>query len=87
MRNLPASLYLYPVVLGIALIALGVACWPGPAVIGMLTYGLAVTVYLAYLGFAAALSRHSFGRQSCCTQSYVVLSRAWFTQEMKREST
>ena len=39
-------------VAGIALIALGIACWPGPARVGMLTYGAAVTVYLAYLGLA-----------------------------------
>ncbi len=38
-------------VAGIALIALGVACWPGPALVGMLTYGAVVTLYLAYLGF------------------------------------
>ena len=40
-------------VLGIALIALGVACWPGTALCGMLTYSAAVTLYLLYLGFAA----------------------------------
>jgi hypothetical protein len=38
-------------VAGIALIALGVACWPGGALAGMLTYSVAVTMYLAYLGF------------------------------------
>ena len=37
---------------GITLIALGVACWPGPPRVGMLTYGAAVTLYLAYAGFA-----------------------------------
>jgi hypothetical protein len=37
-------------VLGIALIALGVACWPGPALLGMLTYGALVMLYLLYLG-------------------------------------
>jgi hypothetical protein len=37
-------------VLGIALIALGVACWRGPPLLGMLTYGAAVTLYLSYLG-------------------------------------
>jgi hypothetical protein len=36
--------------LGIALIALGVACWPGTPLVGMLTYSAAVTLYLAYLG-------------------------------------
>jgi hypothetical protein len=43
-------------VAGIALIALGVACWPGPPLVGMLIYSAAVTVYLAYLGFAAGLT-------------------------------
>ena len=43
-------------VLGIALIALGVACWPGPPRVGMLTYSAAVTLYLAYVGFAGGLS-------------------------------
>ena len=37
-------------VTGIALIALGVACWPGTPLLGMLTYSAAVTLYLAYLG-------------------------------------
>ena len=39
-------------VAGIALIALGVACWPGTPLIGMLTYSASVTLYLAYAGFA-----------------------------------
>jgi len=39
-------------VTGIALIAFGIACWPGSPLIGMLTYSTAVTLYLAYLGFA-----------------------------------
>ena len=38
-------------VAGIALIALGVACWPGPPLVGMLIYSVAVTLYLAYVGF------------------------------------
>jgi hypothetical protein len=38
-------------VLGIALIALGVACWPGrTALCGMLTYSAMATAFLAYLG-------------------------------------
>jgi hypothetical protein len=37
-------------VTGIALLALGVGCWPGPAGFGMLTYGILVTAYLSYLG-------------------------------------
>lgn len=41
-------------VAGIALIGLGVACWPGTPLVGMLTYSAAVTLYLAYLGLAGA---------------------------------
>ena len=36
-------------VAGIALIALGIACWPGPPLVGMLTYSALATLYLAYL--------------------------------------
>jgi hypothetical protein len=43
-------------VAGIALVALGVACWPGPPLVGMLIYSAAVTLYLAYLGFAGGLA-------------------------------
>jgi len=43
-------------VAGMALIALGVACWPGPPLVGMLTYNAAVTLYLGYLGFAGGLT-------------------------------
>jgi hypothetical protein len=43
-------------VTGIALIALGVACWPGPPLVGMLTYSAVVTLYLAYVGFVGRLT-------------------------------
>jgi hypothetical protein len=43
-------------VTGIALIALGVACWPGTPQVGMLTYSAAVTLYLAYIGFTGGLT-------------------------------
>jgi hypothetical protein len=43
-------------VTGIALIALGVACWPGTPLVGMLTYSAAVTLYLAYVGFAGGFT-------------------------------
>ena len=36
-------------VAGIALIALGIACLPGLALVGMLTYSALATVYLAYI--------------------------------------
>jgi hypothetical protein len=43
-------------VTGIALIALGIACWPGAPLVGMLTYSALVTLYLAYLGLAGGLA-------------------------------
>jgi len=44
-------------VTGIALIALEVACWPGrTALCGMLVYSAAVTLYLAYVGFAGGFA-------------------------------
>ena len=43
-------------VTGIALIAFGVACWPGTPLVGMLIYSAAVTLYLAYVGFAGGLT-------------------------------
>jgi hypothetical protein len=51
-------------VAGIALLALGVACWPGrrvgsddvPAFRALLTYSLLVTIYLVYLGGVARLA-------------------------------
>ena len=43
-------------VAGIALIALGVACWPGPPLVGMLIYSAVVTLYLAYVGVAGGFS-------------------------------
>ena len=42
-------------VTGIALIALGVACWPGTPLVGMLTYSAAVTLYLVYVGFTGGV--------------------------------
>jgi hypothetical protein len=43
-------------VAGIALIGLGIACWPGPPLVGMLIYSAAVALYLAYLGFINGLT-------------------------------
>ena len=39
-------------VTGIALIGLGVACWPGPSLLGIFVYSAIVTLYLTYVGFA-----------------------------------
>ena len=39
-------------VAGIALIALGIACLPGLALLGMLTYSVLAMAYLAYVGIS-----------------------------------
>jgi hypothetical protein len=43
-------------VAGIALIGLAVACWPGPPLLGMLAYSVAVMLYLAYVGLAGGVA-------------------------------
>lgn len=43
-------------VAGLALVGLGVACWPGPPLIGMLVYSATVALYLAYLGIAGSFA-------------------------------
>ena len=66
-------------VAGIALVALGLACWPGPPRVGMLTYSAAVTLYLAYLGFAGGLSGILLWPAVVLhTVLSVLLARAWF---------
>ena len=67
-------------VTGIALIALGVGCWPGStALCGMLTYGALVTLYLAYLGvigeWVGKLLWPAVVIHGILT---VLLARAWF---------
>jgi hypothetical protein len=65
-------------VAGIALIALGVGCWPGPAALGMLNYSTLATVYLACLALGGkwvgpllwpAVGLHAF--------LAILLGRAW----------
>jgi hypothetical protein len=41
-------------VAGLALIGLGIACWPGPPRAGMLIYSASAAAYLAYLGLVGA---------------------------------
>jgi hypothetical protein len=43
-------------VTGIALLALGVACWPGRLLVALLTYNAVIAVYLACLGFVGGLT-------------------------------
>ena len=67
-------------VTGIALLALGVGCWPGStALCGMLTYGALATLYLAYLGvigeWVGPLLWPAVVLHGILT---VLLARAWF---------
>ncbi|WP_091303459.1 hypothetical protein [Gemmobacter aquatilis] len=41
---------------GIALIGLGMACWPGPQALGMLIYSILAGLYLAWLGITQIAS-------------------------------
>ncbi|MBR0791898.1 hypothetical protein JQ631_22690 [Bradyrhizobium manausense] len=41
---------------GVALIALGIACWPGSPLIGMFAYNALAALYLGYLGLAGGLT-------------------------------
>ncbi len=41
---------------GIALMGLGVACWPGLPLVGMLVYSVVVTLYLVCVGLAGGLT-------------------------------
>lgn len=69
-------------VAGIALVALGLACWPGTPRVGMLTYSAAVTVYLAYLGFAGGLGGLLLWPAVVLHAVLsVLLARAWFENQ------
>jgi hypothetical protein len=71
-------------VAGIALIALGIACWPGSPLVGMLIYSSAVALYLAYLGFAAGLAGvllwPAVGLHVVLS---ILLGRAWLASEAR----
>lgn len=69
-------------VAGIALIALAVACWRNSPLLGMLTYGVLVTLYLAYLGLwdgmAGPLLWPAVGLHVVLS---ALLGRAWLATE------
>jgi hypothetical protein len=71
-------------VAGIALIALGIACWPGPPLVGMLIYSAAVTLYLAYLGFAGGFAG-AFLWPAVALHAVlsILLGRAWISKEAR----
>ena len=64
-------------VAGIALVALGVACWPGPPLVGMLIYSAGVTLYLAYLGLAGLAGMLLWPAVALHLLLSILLGRAW----------
>jgi hypothetical protein len=68
-------------VAGIALLALGVGCWPGPAGLGMLTYNTLGTVYFACLAlggeWAGPLLWPVVGLHAVLA---ILLGRAWLVR-------
>ena len=67
-------------VLGIGLVALGVACWPGrtAAFYGMLTYSMLATGYLAWLGIRGEWVGSLWGPAVVLHAAItVLLGRAW----------
>ena len=69
-------------VAGIAVIALGIACSPGPPLVGMLTYSALVTLYLAYFGFAGGLTGVLlWPAVALHAVLKIFLSRAWFVTD------
>ena len=75
-------------VTGIALIALGVACWPGTPLVGMLTYSAAVTLYLAYVGLSGGLTGILLWPAVVVhTILTILLVRAWLNNQRTRGKT
>jgi hypothetical protein len=72
-------------VTGIALVALAIACWPGPALAGMLAYSVAVTLYLAYFGLAGRFTG-VFLWPAVVLHAVlsIFLGRAWLTKDAMR---
>ena len=73
-------------VTGIALIGLGVACWPGPPLVGMLTYSVVITLYLAYVDFADGLTGvFLFPAVALHAVLSILLARVWLASELVDE--
>ena len=68
-------------VAGIALIALGIACWPGPARLGMWTYSTGVMLYLAWLGFIGLTGILLWPAVALHAVLSILLGRPWLTKE------
>jgi hypothetical protein len=71
-------------VAGLALIALGIACWPGSPLAGMMAYSATVTLYLAYLGltgeFAGVLLWPAVALHAVLS---ILLARPWLAAKAR----
>jgi hypothetical protein len=71
-------------VAGLGLIGLGIACWPGPPLLGILTYSVMVTLYLAYLGIAGGLAGvFLWPAVALHAVLSILLGRAWLATKLK----
>ena len=71
-------------VAGMGLVGLGIACWPGPPLVGMLIYNTVVTLYLAYLGFSGGLiGVFLWPAVALHAVLSILLGRAWLATEVK----
>ena len=71
-------------VAGIALTALGFACWPGPPLVGMLIYSTIVTLYLAYLGISGGSAGVLLWPAAALHAVLsILLGRAWLATEAR----
>jgi hypothetical protein len=72
-------------VTGIALLSLGISCWPSwTALYGMLTYSALATLYLAYLGVAGEFSGMLLWPAVLLhAMLTVLLTRSWFSERGK----
>jgi len=73
-------------VAGIALIALGVACWPGTPLIGMLIYSTLAMLYLAYLGVIGGVGILLWPAVVVHAGLSILLVRAWWKEQPDKEA-
>ena len=72
-------------VTGIALIGLGIACWPGTPLVGMLSYSALVTLYLAYIGFGGSFAGTLLWPAVALHAIFsVLLGRLWLAENTRR---
>lgn len=72
-------------VTGIALIGLGVACWPGTPMTGMLTYSALTTLYFAYLGVSGVVGILLWPAVAVHAVLSILLARAWWNGRSRLE--